>query len=386
MKIKLILCLFILSFLFGKVTLAQDSCTLRISILTCGTGEELYSSYGHSAVRIADTCNGTDIVYNYGTFNFGDPDFYMKFTRGKLLYYLNAESMDGFMGLYVYEKRSVTEQVLNLNNADAKKISDFLQNNLKEENKYYKYDFLFDNCSTRIRDLFSSVFGKRINFPSIISNDSVTFRTVLNHYERNLHWERLGINLLMSNQVDKKMKSYESMFLPDYLLKGIEAATIDGNKLVAETKVILPENRFSENKLNEPRLYLWILTIVIFLLSLSKKMEVALKFFDVFFFMILGLLGFLMLFMWFGTEHKVCAWNLNLLWAFPLHLIFAFMIPRNAKMIPSYAKYTTWLLIGAVFYNYFADQKYIVEISPVILLILLRLTHYSRQKAYLSSK
>jgi hypothetical protein len=102
--------------------------------------------------------------------------------------------------------------------------------------------------------------------------------------------------------------------------------------------------------------------------------------------MLLGLLGCLMLFMWFGTEHKVCARNLNLLWAFPLHLIAAFMIPRNWKHTATYAKYTSWLLIGAVFYNLFADQKYIVEVTPVIILILLRLNHYSKQMKYLSFK
>jgi len=386
MKKRFLLPLLLFTFFFSNASFAQDSCALRISVLTCGVGEELYSSYGHSAVRIIDSCNATDIVYNYGTFNFGDPDFYMKFTKGKLLYYLNDEGFDDFMGLYVYDKRSVIEQVINVNQQDAALIAAFLQDNLKEANKYYKYDFLFDNCSTRIRDLFAKLFKDRIHFSQIISNDSVTFRTLLNHYERNVHWERVGINLLMSHVVDQKMKSYESMFLPDYLMKGFALATLDGNKLVGETKILLADGQFTQNKLNEPRLYLWLLTGIIFLCSFSKKMEIPLRFFDVLFFMLLGLLGCLMLFMWFGTEHKVCARNLNLLWAFPLHLIAAFMIPRNWKHTATYAKYTSWLLIGAVFYNLFADQKYIVEVTPVIILILLRLNHYSKQMKYLSFK
>lgn len=357
----------------------QDSCQLRISILTCGSAEELYSSYGHSAVRIIDSCKGTDIVYNYGTFNFGDPDFYLKFTRGKLEYYLNDESFEGFLSLYREEHRTVQEQVLRLPAVDALAVSDFLQNNLKEENRYYKYDFLFDNCSSRIRDVFANLFQQRIQFPTIISNDSISFRVLLDHYERNLHWERFGINLLMSNLVDNKMKSYETMFLPDYLFKGFAGATLDGNQLVASTATLLSDNHFSENKLNEPKCYLWVLLGVIFFLSFFKKADWALKFFDVFFFMILGLLGGLMLFMWFGTEHKVCAWNLNLLWAFPLHLVFAFMIPRNSAKISQYAKYTSWLLIAAIFYNIFAPQKYMSEITPLLILILLRLNHYSKQ-------
>lgn len=362
----------------------QDSSVLRISLLTCGVGEELYSSYGHSAVRVTDTVNGTDLVYNYGSFNFGDPDFYMKFTRGKLPYYLNAETMDSFMSLYVDEGRSVGEQILQLNKTDALAVQAFLKNNLKEENRYYKYDFLFDNCSTRIRDLFATIFNNRINFLPVISNDSMTFRTILNHYERHVHWERFGINLLMSNLVDQKMKSYESMFLPDYLMRGFDVATLDGHKLSGAATVILPAGHLINNKMNEPLVYAWLLLAVTVLLSFSKKMSIPLRFFDVFFFMILGLLGCLMLFMWFGTEHKVCAWNLNLLWAFPLHLIFAFMIPRNSKNVALYAKYAGWLLIGAIFYNYFASQKYIAEVTPLILLILWRLNHYSKQVKYLS--
>ncbi len=379
MKHTLVFLILLLTFFKSEKGNCQDSCQLRISILTCGVAEELYSSYGHSAVRIIDSCAGTDIVYNYGTFNFGDPDFYIKFTRGKLEYYLNDESYEGFLSLYKEENRKVQEQVLRLGAEDALAVSNFLKNNLKEENRYYKYDFLFDNCSSRIRDVFANLFEKRIQFPLIISNDSISFRVLLDHYERNLHWERFGINLLMSNLVDNKMKSYETMFLPDYLFKGFAGATLDGNQLVSSTVTLLPDNHFSENKRNEPKFYLWILLGVMVVLSFYKKADWALKFFDVLFFMILGLLGCLMLFMWFGTEHTVCAWNLNLLWAFPLHLVFAFMISRNASKISQYAKYASWLLVAAIFYNFFAPQKYMSEITPLLILILLRLNHYSRQ-------
>ncbi len=385
MKIKYLSYLFLFFFFAKNEIQAQDSCGLQISILTCGVGEELYSSYGHSAVRVIDSCNHSDIVYNYGTFNFGDPDFILKFTRGKLPYYLSVTDLASFMDEYIVDKRSVSEQVLNLNQTDAKAVEEFLKNNLKEENKYYKYDFLYDNCTTRIRDMLDTLFKGRINFPNIISNDSVSFRTILNHYERNLHWTRTGINLLMSNEVDRKMKSYESMFLPDYLLKGLSVATLDGTKLVRGTRQLLQGAPVAKDQPNIPRICFWVLLLVIFLFSSSKKMQTPLMYFDVLFFLVLGLLGWMMLFMWFGTDHKVCGWNLNLLWAFPLHVVFAFMIPRHSKNISRYAKNATWLLIGAIVYNYFAEQKYIVEITPIIILILLRLSYYSRQKQYLSA-
>ncbi len=364
---------------YSCVVFAQDSSKIRLSILTCGAGQDLYSTYGHSAVRVIDSVAQSDIIYNYGTFNFGDPDFYLKFTRGKLPYYVNDEPFLGFINIYAEEGRSVYEQVLDLSEIDKQKISHFLINNLKPEHKYYRYDFLFDNCSTRIRDIFSKEFGKRFQYGHAVADDSISFRTLLNHYERNLHWERFGINLLMSHQVDWKMTNEQSMFLPDYLMKGLKNASLDGKPLVKETIQLLPEPDFIKDVQNQPRLFFWILFAVIMVLSFLPIMKTPLLFFDVFLFMTLGLLGCLMLFMWIGTEHKVCAWNRNLLWAFPLHLVFAFLIPRKSDMAAKYARYASLLIVISLLYNLFAEQKYIVEITPIILLIIFRLHSYTKK-------
>lgn len=351
--------------------------SFKISILTCGAGEDLYSVYGHSAIRVVDSNRMSDVVYNYGTFNFGDPDFYMKFTRGKLDYYVNDESYEGFVSMYQEDGRSVYEQVLELNPTDAKTVNDFLINNLKEENKYYKYDFLFDNCSTRLRDVFTKSFGKRFTLGRIIADDSMSFRTVLNYYERNVHLERFGINLLMSHQVDDKMTNEQSTFLPDYLMRAMAVSTLDGKSIVKETIQLLPEKNTIKSTTNEPKLYAWLLLLVVVIISFSP-LKNFLVYFDVLFFLILGLLGCFMLFMWFGTEHKVCQWNRNLLWAFPLHLVFAFLIPRESTKKMLYAKYASSLLLVSMFYSLFAQQEYIAEITPILILILYRLSKYAR--------
>ena len=358
--------------------LSSNTTQLKISLLTCGSGEDLYSVYGHSAIRVVDFLRGTDVVYNYGTFNFGDPDFYLKFTRGKLLYYVNDEQFQGFMNMYLQDGRSVYEQVLNLNPADAKAVNEYLINNLKEENKYYKYDFLFDNCSTRLKDVFSQTFGNRFRLGHIIADDSMSFRTVLNYYERNIHWERLGINLLLSNRVDDKMTNEQSTFLPDYLMRAFAVSTLDGSPIVKETTQLLPEKNNSNSTTNEPKLFAWLLLLGVLIISFSP-MKKFLIYFDVLFFLVLGLLGCFMLFMWFGTEHIVCAWNRNLLWAFPLHVVFAFLIPRESTQKLIYAKYASMLLIVSMFYSLFAQQEYIAEITPILILILYRLSKYSKR-------
>lgn len=350
---------------------------IRVSILTCGTGNELYSVYGHSAIRIVDSINATDIVYNYGTFNFGDPDFYIKFTRGKLLYYLNEEPFESFISLYQYEQRSISEQVLNLKVEDATKVQNFLMNNAKEENKYYRYDFLFDNCSTRIRDLFETVFKQRIVFNRIISNDSVSFRTLLNHYEKNLHWERVGINLLMSDKVDKKMTSRESMFLPQYLWMGFDNCYIDGVKIIKETIDILPQSFQQANTVNVPLYMMWGILVLCIFLQYFLKNEMVLKIFDIIIFSITGLLGLLMLFMWLGTDHTVCAWNRNLLWAFPLNVILPFWIVKNNDKLKKYTRYASSLILVGLLYQFIAEQKYIQEIFPILIVLIMRYNSYS---------
>ena len=137
---------------------AQDSSHLRISLLTCSPGEELYSTFGHSAFRVTDSSKAIedewrDVVYNYGTFNFDDDCFYLKFLRGKLLYYVSTERFPDFKNLYQSTNRGMNEQVLNLNETEKITLQHFLNENIKEENKYYKYDFFFDNCTTRLRDI-----------------------------------------------------------------------------------------------------------------------------------------------------------------------------------------------------------------------------------------
>lgn len=346
-----------------------------ISILTCGTGQDLYSIYGHSAIRIIDSVNGTDKVYNYGTFNFNDPDFYIKFTRGKLMYYVSDEDFSDFLSLYMHEQRSMIEQQLDLTDSDAKLIQAFLLTNIKEENKYYKYDFLFDNCSTRIRDIFDMQLRGRFVLGKCMADDSLSFRKLLNYYERNLHWERVGINLLMSNLVDKKMSSKEATFLPDYLMKALQQSTLDGKPIVKETIQLLPQPHNPIKTPNHPRQLMWALLLFFVGVSFSSFKKYLL-YADVLLFMSLGLLGIFMLLMWLGTEHAVCQWNRNLVWAFPLHIVFAYYIVRDPAKVSMYARYASWLIIMSMLYNTFAEQRFIPEISPLLLLIVYRLQVY----------
>ncbi|MGZ3998080.1 MAG: Lnb N-terminal periplasmic domain-containing protein [Flavisolibacter sp.] len=226
---KKILFLFSFSFLLSQFLFAQDSCSLRISLLTCAPGEELYSTFGHTALRVRDEARGADFVFNYGTFEFA-PDFYVKFIRGKLLYSLAVEDFNEFMYEYRMESRTVQEQVLQLSCEEKQKLFTALQNNAKDENRYYKYDFLFDNCTTRAGNIVAANTDTPVIFNNILAGKHPSFRDLIHSYldAGNEYWSKLGIDMLLGAKLDRKVTNREAMFLPEYLLKGFDSASIGG--------------------------------------------------------------------------------------------------------------------------------------------------------------
>jgi hypothetical protein len=366
--------LFLISFSGFSQT---DSCHIRISLLTCSPGEELYSTFGHSALRVTDSVSNEDIVYNYGTFNFDEPDFYTKFVRGKLLYYLSTEDFSSFKRQYEYEKRSMIEQVLNLSCTEKQKMVGLLHQNLMGDNKFYKYDFLFDNCTTRLRDLLEKSADQSVQFSTIVK-EKTTFRDHIFEYMdyNDKQWVKLGMDILLGNTTDAVMTNREAMFLPDYLLKGFDSGRI-GNKPVVQSKITvidLPVEKPKKNFFSGPVFIFWLLLVVIVLTSMSKN-EGAKKIlhgFDGFFFFITGFAGILMLVMWFGTEHIVCRNNYNLLWAWPTNAVMAFFVHSKKRWAKKYFSIAAILYAIIFFVLFFIPQPINSSLSPIILLLIFR--------------
>jgi len=348
-------------------------------MLTCSPGEELYSTFGHSALRVTDSSNNEDIVYNYGTFNFNEPGFYTKFVRGKLKYYLSTEDYISFKQSYVQEKRSMIEQVLNLTCKEKQKMVQLLQQNLQGENKFYTYDFLFDNCTTRLRDLLEKSGDSTVHFSSVVK-ERTSFRDhIFEYMNYNDHqWTKLGMDILLGNKTDAVMGNREVMFLPDYLLRGFDSAKVGSRRVVESKDNILSfdgANKVQKNLFTHPLFIFSFLLILIVVMSYSKS-EVVRKIlngFDGFLFFITGLAGLLMLFMWVGTDHVVCRNNYNLLWAWPTHMIAAFFINSQKKWLRKY------LLITAITYSllllvwFFLPQPLSTSLIPIILLMIFRI-------------
>jgi len=350
LKVYLIACILLLA--SGSSHAASDSSRLQVSLITCAPGAELYSVFGHTALRIVDTAANTDIIYNYGTFNFDDPDFYSKFVRGKLMYFLSQQSFPDFLYEYAYFKRGVTEQVLQLSPIEKKEIQLSLFENVREENRYYKYDFLYDNCATRLRDIIFKTNKDNAFEPSAFAEKGTTFRDYLHNYlsRAEMQWTTLGIDLLLGIGADKTMTTAECMFLPDYLAQGVSLAVEGKGKLVERDQVHLPNAQDLPIKLPFWQTPLFFFSFLAFLVILSsffrsKGMVSFQPIMDRIIFVLSGLIGLLLLFMWFGTDHQSFSNNLNLVWAMPINLLVAFGLYRPQQWLKKYLRYYSLLLL-----------------------------------------
>ncbi|MEP6512548.1 MAG: DUF4105 domain-containing protein, partial [Parafilimonas sp.] len=317
-----------------------------------------------------------------GTFDFDTPNFYTKFMRGKLLYFVTTDKPDDFLYIYSAEGRSVYEQVLNLNCNETKQLLQAVAYNMQEDNRFYKYDFLFDNCTTRIRDIVLKS-NKNISVTENIVPPGTTFRDMIHYYldRGSQPWSKLGMDILLGIKTDKPVTNSQAMFLPEYFMKGLNMA--DNKKpVVKQTIPLLPAQPKQEAKrIYTPLIGTGIICVVIFLISLSSAnwAKTFTGIADALLFYITGLLGLLILFMWFGTDHIACSNNFNIAWALPTNFIAAFFLGKKPLWVKNY--FTIAAIINAILLVAFfwLPQSLNVAVAPVILLMLNRYLNLSMQ-------
>jgi len=332
-KTFIFLLLLFLSFSVFSQKLSENS---SISLITIAPGNDLYSVFGHTAIRIQDSLLNIDKAYNYGTFDFDDPNFYVKFVKGDLNYMVSDGNFEYFLRYYMSENRSVTEQKLNLSLQQKQQLFDFLEWNLLPENKFYLYDFFFRNCATVVRDVFEKQLDGSISFHA--DDKNYTFRNMLHQYlgEGN-EWSKLGIDLILGSRADKIAKPREYMFLPDYLMFATETArlkTDSGSIAFAQTKEVLFQSQKTEieQSIILPHTLFWIVFVVYALITvLGFKFKKRFYFFDFLWLLGAGIGGFILFFAWFFTNHTITVNNFNLVWLLVTHLVFAFFLFGKKK-------------------------------------------------------
>ena len=348
-----------------KLNAIALSDSARISLLTCSPGQELYSCFGHSGIRVTDYKQGFDLVFNYGTFDFDQPNFYINFVRGHMIYMLGLDRFEDFRMQYVYEQRNIYEQELHLSDDDKARVFDFLVNNAKDENRNYRYDFLFDNCATRIRDVFQkNVNGIKFDYSSF--KEQKSFRDLINDYSENALWSQFGMNLLIGLPVDRQATPAQMCFLPDYLSRAFAHATVNGKPLCDTTVLILdiPQKATAlslDRRITPVVVFGFLLAIILLIGYIEIRKKKHFYWIDYPLFFVVGLLGTLFFVIGNYTEHTTTEWDLNIIWALPTHLIMVFVLPfgKNKKWVLNYFLFSAIISIMMVVGWKLMPQKFL---------------------------
>jgi hypothetical protein len=369
---------FFLIYAFSALySIAQDSipttAKLQVSVLTCAAGEDIYTVWGHTAVRVVDSINHTDIVFNYGTFDFNEPNFLTQFVKGSLLYFISANNYNDFIAEYQLEKREVVEQVLKLSTPEKVKWYEALKINMIDSNRYYLYNFITDNCTTRIKD---GLFKNSAFQPVGINVPSFRSEVVKAPYQQGLPWIGLGIDLLLGAYSDQKPNDFQASFLPNLLHQQIA----NTRRLVATNNLLVTTNKNSSTA--STPFYTLLILLLIYLFA-SKWNSLALqkiaKILDVLFLLLFSIGGALVVYMSLVSKHTACYQNYNLMWLHPLYLIaLLFYFVRNEAIgkigmvffgavvaliitsywLPQHFSKEVWVLIGiALLLNYRLIEK-----------------------------
>jgi len=381
-------------FLFSFLLISQYGFTTEeqpqeriISLLTSSpTESEIYTAWGHTAIRVKIPAENTDVVFNYGIFSFGD-DFLYKFVKGETDYRLAVCHFESALEDARDEKNVfMYEQVLNLTETEKDALIAALWENYKPENRYYRYNFFFDNCATRPLWQIEKAVDGEIRYP--VFNNTYTFRDLIYQKLENSPWFAFGIDLCLGSETDRVVTDRELLFLPEDLMRSFAESTIQvGDSirpLISETHILnLPKKTFTfDGFITDaftPLVVCWILFFLIvahtIFYNYKKKNDLWL---DVMLFFVYGLLGCLIFFLAFFSEHPSTNPNYNLLWINPLQFIFAILVlfRKLRKALAYYQIVNMLLLLIAVFGWYFIPQHYNSAFFPLILILMIRSANY----------
>jgi Domain of unknown function (DUF4105) len=368
----------------------QLSDQATISVVTFGPFQgELFSAFGHSAFRIYDPVQRIDDAYHYGVFDFDQPNFYLNFAKGYLYYSLGTNDYQPFRNYYIHYNRKVHEQVLNLTERQKQKLYDYLQWNALPENVHYRYDYFYNNCATKIRDVVIDALGDDVNFDGSYITTDYTIRELTDIYLRYQPWGDLGIDIGLGLPIDKKAAPSEYMFLPDYVESGFDHASIrqEGSAVPLVREKILvydPVEEVLPKGLPHPLFVFSIVALICLAISIldykRKKLSVWL---DVILFSSTGVIGALLLFLWLFTDHNDSAYNFNLLWAVPTNLIVVVAFIKTPSWLKKYF-FVIAILQGLLLVTWWAlPQTLNTALIPVAASLLIRssLNYVLRQPA-----
>ena len=306
---------------------------IQISLLTCSPGKEVWAQYGHTAIRYYDKESGEDLAINYGIFSLDQTYFIPRFVLGMTDYRMGVQPMDMFLAQYSYEGRGVVEQVLNLSAEDKEVIYKALQENMKPENVVYRYNYFFDNCTTRARDMLVNHLHGKVVYPP--AEEDATFRSMIHKWNNKYEWSQFGEDLLLGVNADRKTTKSEQQFLPENLRSDFDKAKYNGKPLVKETNVLLD----AETEVVEPVFPLSPLSVALIfavislvMMLFSYRRQQVYWAWDLALMLTSGLMGIIFFVMIF-SQHPCVSLNFILLFFNPLPLFFLYSTIKKKKVI-----------------------------------------------------
>lgn len=369
----------------APLTILSDSA--QISIITCSPGTEIYELFGHSAIRVYDKEQGIDEVFNYGLFDFNQDDFIYRFVRGKTDYMVGSCSTNYFLMEYLERGSAVTEAVLNLSRTDKLKIFAYLLENSLPENRTYRYNFIFNNCATKLRDILVQNVDGKINF--IYDSEYLTFRDAIMMYTETSPWSQFGFDLCLGKGLDREATIDEKMFLPEILGKAVSNATVKRDGIVRP--LTLKKNQISEQTLVNPAplisplVAFILLCVVVAVLSVWCVMKKRfIRWFDAIFFGLNALFGCVILFLILFSKHPFTGSNYNIIWLNPLMgipVLFLFW-KRLRYLEPFYYMLVSIVLTLFLIGNPLMEQVFNPAIYPLVIAYLFRSASYVMRWGY----
>ena len=355
------------SYSFGQsIELSKNT---QVSVITCGTGNESYSLFGHTAIRVRDTTNGIDVVYNYGAFDFNTPNFVMKFIKGDLQYFAVAHSYPDFINQYQYERRSVYEQELNMPFPLKQKLFDNLNTSLASGESHYTYKFIDKNCTSMVVD----IINKTLDTIAIVKNTDtdITYRTILYPYFDNHFYEKLGTSIIFGKKVDGLGKQ---LFLPFELQKSLKNISFQNQPLAQENKTLLEfENEAPGSWWNN--MYTYILFLG-FIVLINKKSI------DLFYLILIAIIGLFFTFVGFYSSHLELGYNYNILLFNPTLLgLLYFYWTKNKKGIYNLALFN--ILSLGIYFFVVINKVHFLLVLPLIItngIVLVRLAIQNKKR------
>ncbi len=353
-----------------------------VSVLSCGAGNELYAAFGHTAIHLYDTNKHLDLVFNYGTFDFNTPHFYLKFSQGRLPYMLSVTSFYEFMYAYKNEGRWVYEQVLDLTLEEKENLYNLLLNNYLPQNRFYAYDFFMDNCASRVRDIISVSLIDRELFHKTNNTQNLSFRKLIYPYMESMQWWRLGIDIALGMRCDKRASNFQYMFLPTELMLQLDTVKMEGVNFAKEKKMLLTESKPALSKNISPLLVTSILCLIIIVFTfLENKKKSYFKIMDIVLFSLISIVSLLIVYLWFFSNHYATKYNLNILWANPLFVYFLFRLQHSHRLL-------LWIALACIalplLFFWVLPQTFNIATFPLMLLLSIRIINLIKQNKKLA--